>query len=289
MKRNVISIDEDKCNGCGKCVPDCPEGALRIIDGKARLVGDLLCDGLGACIQACPQGAMRVEERDAEPYNERKVMKNVAAHGANVIKAHLQHLQDHGEEGHLQEALSYLRESDISIPEYGPLVHARVHHACPGSAPVDMRQGRSRPEPVETGDEGEAGSELRQWPVQLKLLNPAAPYFDDAHLLIAADCVAYAYAGFHRRFLRDRIMIILCPKLDPYIDEYVDKLAAIMSMHEIRSITIARMEVPCCGGVGVILAKAMDRAGKKIPVSEHIISIKGDLLHEDPLPTARAL
>jgi Fe-S-cluster-containing hydrogenase component 2 len=288
MKRNVISIDEDKCNGCGKCVPDCPEGALRIIDGKARLVGDLLCDGLGACIRACPRGAMRVEERDAEPYNERKVMENVAAHGANVIQAHLQHLQDHGEEEHLQEALAFLRERDAPIPKIDSGAHARVHHACPGSAPVDMRSGRSRTTP-ESDDDVEIATELRQWPVQLKLLNPSAPYFDNAHLLIAADCVAYAYAGFHRRFLRDRIMIMLCPKLDPYVDEYVDKLASIVSMHEIRSITVVRMEVPCCGGVGVILKKAMDRAGKKIPVSEHIITIRGGILHEDPLPAARAL
>jgi hypothetical protein len=131
-------------------------------------------------------------------------------------------------------------------------------------------------------------SELRQWPVQLKLLNPAATYFDNAHLLISADCAPFAYGNFHGEYLKDRIVIMFCPKLDPYREEYIDKLAAILSMHDIQSITVARMEVPCCGGVNMILGKAMEKSGKAIPVHESILSISGEKLHEDPLPAARA-
>src|SRR3990172_9537387 len=248
MKRNIITIEEEKCDGCGLCVPDCPEGALQIIDGKARLVSDLFCDGLGACIKTCPRGALLVEERDAEPYSERTVMENVARHGANVIKAHLEHLYEHGEHEYLREALLFLRENNIPIPDYeSPSVDSHAH-GCPGSAPVDLRNRRGTAGPVQAGGTRRPESELRQWPVQLKLLNPAAPYFDDSHLLISADCVPYAYGDFHREFLKDRIVIMFCPKLDPSIEEYVDKLAAILTLHDIRSITVVRMEVPCCGG-----------------------------------------
>lgn len=287
MKRSIITIDEDKCNGCGLCVPDCPEGALQVIDGKVRLVSDLFCDGLGACLKTCPEGALTVEEREAEPYSERRVMENVVKHGANVIKAHLHHLKEHGEMNYLREAVEYLQEKGIPVPHWEEAAHGGQPCGCPGSAAMDMRERNTvkgagvLPVSVE--------SELRQWPVQLKLLNPGAAYFDGAHLLLAADCVPFAYGNFHREFLFNRIVIMFCPKLDPYIEEYVDKLAAILSMHDIKSITVARMEVPCCGGVKVVLDRAMAKAGKQIPVRESVIGIRGNILHEDPLPAARAL
>lgn len=286
MKRSIITIDEDKCNGCGLCVPDCPEGALQVIDGKVHLVSDLFCDGLGACLKTCPEGALTVEERDAEPYDERRVMENVAKHGANVIRAHLHHLKEHGETKYFNEAVKFLNERDIPVPmhEERPVDHAC---GCPGSAAVDMRN-KAADKGGPTGRAAAVESELRQWPVQLKLLNPAAPYFDGADLLLAADCVPFSYGNFHRDFLFNRIVIMFCPKLDPYVEEYVDKLAAILSMHDIRSITIARMEVPCCGGVNVILERAMEKSGKSIPVRETIVGIRGDILHEDPLLAARA-
>ncbi len=287
MKRSVITIDEDKCNGCGLCVPDCPEGALQMIDGKARLVSDLFCDGLGACLKTCPEGALTVEEREAEPYSERRVMENVVKHGANVVKAHLRHLKDHGEMKYLREAVEYLQESGIPVPDHEDTASAGQPCGCPGSAAMDMRDGNA-----ERGAGGtcvSVESELRQWPVQLKLLNPAADYFEGAHLLLAADCVPFAYGNFHRDFLFNRIVIMFCPKLDPYIDEYIDKLAAILSLHDIKSITVARMEVPCCGGVKVVLERAMAKAGKHIPVRETVIGIRGNILNEDPLPAARAL
>ncbi len=288
MKRSIITIDEDKCNGCGLCVPDCPEGALQVIDGKVRLVSDLFCDGLGACIKTCPEGALFVEEREAEPYDERRVMENVARHGANVIKAHLLHLKEHGEMKYLGEAIGYLREKNIPVPAYEKPAHADHACGCPGSAPRDMRIRAE--EDADTGtSSARIGSELRQWPVQLKLLNPSAPYFDGADLLVAADCAPVAYGDFHRDFLSDKIVILFCPKLDPYIEEYVDKLAAILSLHDIKSVTVTRMEVPCCGGINVVLERAMEKAGKDIPVREIVIGIRGGILHEDPLPAARAL
>jgi ferredoxin len=273
MKRNIITIDEDKCNGCGQCVPDCPEGALQVIDGKVRLVSDLFCDGLGACLKTCPEGALIIEEREAEPYSERRVMENVAKHGANVIRAHLAHLKDHGEMKYLGEAVAYLKEAGITVPELDAAAHA--HHGCPGSMARDLRD-RPADAPGASGAAPRMSSHLRQWPVQLKLLNPAAPYFDDADLLLAADCVPFAHANFHQEFLKGRTVIMFCPKLDPYIDEYVDKLAMVFTLHDIRSITVARMEVPCCGGVTAILQRAMEKAGKALPVTETIISIRGE-------------
>jgi NAD-dependent dihydropyrimidine dehydrogenase PreA subunit len=285
MKRNIITINEDKCNGCGLCVPDCPEGALQVIDGKVRLVSDLFCDGLGACLKTCPEGALFVEEREAELYDERRVMENVAKHGPNVVGAPLKHLKAHGEMKYLKEAVDYLREKGTPVPVYEDPAPAMAC-GCPGSAARDMRE---RPAEKKAVGGARIGSALSQWPVQLKLLNPAAPYFDNADLLLAADCVPFAYGDFHRDLLDGRIVVIFCPKLDPYIEEYIDKLSAILSMHTIRSITVARMEVPCCGGVNAVLERAMTKAGKEIPVREIVIGIRGTILHEDPVPAARAI
>jgi ferredoxin len=299
MKRKIIRIDEKKCTGCGQCIPDCPEGALQLIDGKARLVSDLFCDGLGACIGTCPEGAISVIERDTVPYDERAVMENIAKQGTRVIRAHLEHLAGHGKTGFYNEAIEYLIENSILIPEHKaperrkpapfgtrqarqaqPAVcHAGPHEpnpftGCPGAAT------RSIPhEPSHSGHQqpfpGTSASELRQWPIQLALLNPAASYFKDADLLISADCVPFAYAGFHHEFLRGRVLINFCPKLDADIEEYIEKLAAIFKMHTIKSVTILRMEVPCCGGVRYIVEKAMEITGKTIPLDEKTVTIDG--------------
>lgn len=276
MKRQIIKIDDEKCNGCGLCVPDCPEGALQIIDGKARLISDLFCDGLGACINTCPTDAIEIEEREAEPYNERKVMENVVKHGPNVIKAHLKHLEDHGETAFLQEAVNYLKENNIDIPEFKEEHHHHHGQGCPGSMAMDMRDKKVGQNV--NSENIDVQSELQQWPIQLKLLNPAASYFDNADLLLAADCSAFTFGNFHRRFLKDKILIMFCPKLDPYGEEYIDKLAAIISNNEIKSITVVRMEVPCCGGINMILQEAMGKAGKNIIVRENVISIKGNIV-----------
>ena len=277
MKRKIISIDENKCTGCGQCIPDCPEGAIQLIDGKARLISDLFCDGLGACIGTCPEGAISVIEREAAPYNEKTVMENIVRQGAPVIKAHLEHLASHGQTDLYNEAIEYLKERKIDIPGNMHAGHLPLHTppaACPGSAARSLPRFGSGVlrQPSENSD-----SELRQWPVQLKLLNPAAPYFDNADLLISADCVPFAYAGFHADLLRNKILIIFCPKLDSDLEGYVTKLAEIFSRHEIKSITVARMEVPCCGGVRSVVDKALERSAKKIPVSEKTITIQGEV------------
>lgn len=189
---------------------------------------------------------------------------------------------------YFSEAVEYLREKGIPVPHHEEAAPAGEPCGCPGSAAMDMRNKSAARKPA-GGAPVSVESELRQWPVQLKLLNPAAPCFDGADLLLAADCVPFAYGNFHRDLLFNRIVIMFCPKLDPYIEEYIDKVAAIFSMHEIRSITVARMEVPCCGGINVVLERAMAKAGKSIPVRETVLGIRGDILHEDPLPAARAL
>lgn len=313
MKRKIISIDEEKCTGCGQCIPDCPEGALQIIGGKARLVSDLFCDGLGACIGTCPEGAISVIEREAVPYDEGTVMATIAQQGAPVIKAHLEHLAAHGQVPFYNEAIEYLIENDIPIPDHAvpepagrrtlgatdgsssarfPPSTGRVPHApasgvchagphepnpfagCPGSAARSIPREGARAGPRQPVA-GMSASELRQWPVQLALLNPSAPYFDHAELLISADCVPFAYPGFHEEFLKGRILIIFCPKLDAGIDGYIEKLAAIFTQHAIRSITILHMEVPCCGGVRYVVDQALAKAGVKIPVDEKTITIEG--------------
>jgi len=302
MKRKIISIDEQKCTGCGQCIPDCPEGALQMIDGKARLVSDLFCDGLGACIGTCPEGAITVVEREAVPYDEKIVMENIAKQGPAVIRAHLEHLAGHGQTAFYNEAIEYLIENGIPIPDHKapehrtvPVPPGRAHpmagrtgegvcHAgphetnpfagCPGSAARSIPREGSRPGPRQPAG-GTTGSELRQWPVQLALLNPAAPYFDNADLLISADCVPFAYPGFHAEFLKGRILIIFCPKLDSDIEGYIEKLAAIFTQHTIKSITILHMEVPCCGGVRHVVDQALTKAGAKIPLEEKTITIEG--------------
>jgi len=277
MKRKIIVIDEEKCTGCGICIPDCPEGALQIIDGKARLISDLFCDGLGACIKKCPEDAIAIEEREAKPYSEKLVMANIVKQGSNVIKAHLKHLNDHGESSLLEEALDFLKEKNIEVPQYKEVVALHTSgHSCPGSAPLDMR---NKVKIAGVAQENFAvKTELQQWPVQLKLLNPAAPYFNNADLLLTADCVPFAHGNFHQRFLKDKIVIMFCPKLDPYIDEYIDKLATILSNHEIKSITVVRMEVPCCGGMNMVLQEALKRSKKNIFIKEYVISIKGEII-----------
>lgn len=315
VKRNIITIDEEKCTGCGQCIPDCPEGALQIIDGKARLVSDLFCDGLGACIGTCPEGAIHVIEREAEPYDERAVMVKIIPQGAAVIKAHLEHLLNHGERGLYNEAIECLLEKMIPIPDHdntavlkkpagtaprqpGATAQVPAPASCPpgpdqkqpfagcsGSAPrIIDRQGspgqRGRGPHPGMGmhqPSGTTGSALRQWPVQLALQNPGAGYFDNADLLVAADCTPFAYAGFHADLLAGRILIIFCPKLDADIESSIEKLAEIFRHHAIKSITIARMEVPCCGGVRYVVEKAMERAGVQVPVEEKVVTINGEL------------
>ncbi|MDD5423340.1 MAG: 4Fe-4S binding protein [Candidatus Omnitrophica bacterium] len=252
-KRKMIKIDEDKCNGCALCIPNCPEGALRIIDGKARLISDLFCDGLGACIGHCPQGAITIEEREAEKYDERKVMKNIVKHGKNVIKAHLEHLKEHGESGYLKEAMEFLKEKRINIPIEDV---SHNHEQAAGAKCI---------------------SGLRNWPVQINLIPPSAPYLNNADLLVAADCVPFAYADFHQELLKGKVLLVGCPKLDD-AEVYKEKIGRIVKNNNIKSITYAHMEVPCCFGMVPIIKEAIAGSGKDIPFKTVVIGIKGDRL-----------
>lgn len=276
MKRQIITIDERKCNGCGKCIPGCPEGALQLIDGKARLISDLFCDGLGACLGECPVGAISVVEREAEPYDEEQVMENIVKAGPNTIRAHLKHLQDHGQKEYFNQAVAILKKKGVPVPklEEEPCRSG----GCPGSAARYLQPELQDNELINRGDSAIlVRSELRQWPVQLHLINPSAPYLKQADLLISADCVPFAFADFHRKFVKGKVVITFCPKLDQGIENYIDKLARIFSLQDIRSVNIVRMEVPCCGGIEVIVEKALEKAGVSRMVRVNVISIAGEI------------
>lgn len=235
MIRKIITIDEEKCNGCGLCAQACHEGAIGMVEGKARLLREDYCDGLGDCLPACPAGAITFEEREAAAYDKQAVEK------------------------HLEE----IRRSQ-------PLACG-----CPGTHEKSMERVRSS----SNGVQEEIPSELSQWPVQIKLVSPNAAYFNGANLLIAADCTAYAYGDFHRRFVKNRIVLVGCPKLDE--GDYTEKLTEIIRTNEIRSVTIVRMEVPCCGGLEHAAKTAIQRSGKFLPWQVVTISTDGSIL-DDP-------
>ncbi len=271
MLRDIIKIDEEKCNGCGLCVPGCPEGALQIIDGKVRLVSDLFCDGLGACIGECPEGAITVERREAEPYDERKVMANIVKQGTNTIKAHLKHLKDHDQTAFYNQATAYLNENGVAVPDLSEKMPSACGGGCPGSKLMEFAAKDSSQDSCEPT---ESPSHLTQWPVQIHLLPVQAPFFNNADILIAADCVPFAYADFHRDFLKGKKVLVGCPKLDD-MNSYQQKLNEIIKINNIKSVTYVKMQVPCCGGFVPVLQNAISASGKDIPLEVVTISIDG--------------
>lgn len=279
MKRKIITIDQEKCDGCGLCASDCPEGALKIIEGKARLVGDLLCDGLGACLTSCPEDAISIEEREAEPYDEMKVIENIIPQGRNVLLAHLEHLRDHNQTEYLRQAVSYLDSHNIelelpkeSVPAAAPA------RQCPGSQVLAFPSRGNEKE-----DNQIRPSRLTHWPVQLHLISPSAPYYRNSDLLVAADCVAYSYADFHKDFLKDRTLTIACPKLDSNQEIYIEKLTALIDEAQVKSIRVMVMQVPCCNGLLRHVVEAARRATLKPPISCVVIGIRGEILNEIPV------
>jgi len=284
MKRDILKIDEKLCNGCGQCVPNCHEGALQVIDGKVRLVSELMCDGLGACIGYCPEGAITIEKREAEPYNETMVMEQMAGKGRNTVIAHLKHLKDHGETDYVREGVEYLKEHRAELKFNLDEVITEVHHShshtggCPGSRERTIeRPGQPDAVPVASGQP----SELRQWPVQMHLLNPNAPYLRGSDLLLAADCVAFSMGDFHSAYLRGKSLAIACPKLDSGLDVYVDKLNAMIDVAKVNTITVMMMEVPCCGGLLQMVRAALAKASRKVPVKQMVISLSGEVLKDE--------
>lgn len=297
MKRDILKIDEDLCNGCGECVPNCHEGALQVIDGKIRLVSELMCDGLGACIGHCPTGAITIETREAEPYNETKVMEQMKDKGKNTVIAHLKHLKDHGETGFLQEGVSFLKEHRNEInfnleeviyevhnhgkshPSNPPAAHIHGGGGCPGSRERVIE--RTAPTPHVMAASADQPSELRQWPVQMHLINPSASYFKNSDLLVAADCTAFSSGAFHSRFLKGKTLAIACPKLDHGAEIYVDKLKSLIDNANVNTISVMIMEVPCCGGLVQMVKAAQQKASRKVPVKKIVIGISGEVLLEE--------
>lgn len=292
MIREVVKIDEDLCNGCGVCVPACHEGALQIIDGKARLISDLMCDGLGACLGHCPEGAIEIEKREAEPYNEVKVMEIMVEKGKNTVVAHMKHLKDHSESDFLKEAVRYLRKHANSISFDVNAVISEVHHygaehshdehhhggGCPGAQARSFEpQGLS----IETFQTNSIQSELRQWPVQMHLINPTASYFHNSDLLLAADCVAYALGNFHQKYLRGKSLAIACPKLDDGQESYLNKLIQLIDKANINTLTVLIMQVPCCGGLLQLAKIAVTQAKRKVPVKAIVVSAEGQVIQEE--------
>jgi len=247
MQRVIVEIDEAKCDGCGECVPSCAEGAIRMVNGKAKLVGDELCDGLGACLGECPQGAIRVHEREAVPFDEAAVARHLGHAAHPAPRRLLSVVQTAGE------------------PSSG---------GCPGARSVDLGPtGAAPPVPGPAG-----ASQLSHWPIQLGLVSPQAAWLAGADLLLAADCVPFAYADFHRDLLSGRRVLVGCPKLDD-VQAYVAKLVELFRSARPRSVTVAKMEVPCCGGIAWAAHEAVRLSGVAVPVSEVTIGVRGQRLH----------
>lgn len=249
MKRQIIKIDPDKCDGCGLCVSACDEGALQIVEGKAKLVSESYCDGLGDCLPQCPTGAITLEEREAAPFDEAAVQK---------------YLQERSGAAGCAAACSLGALPDLDCGCGGTEVRPLQPAPCPP-------QGAPSPAPA-------AASQLRQWPCQLRLVPVSAPFLKGAHLLIAADCTAYAHADFHNSFMRGKITLIACPKLDQF--DYAAKLADILVHNEIKSLAVLKMEVPCCRGLLEMVKSALRSSGKLIPWSVVTLSREGEIVPE---------
>jgi ferredoxin len=243
MKRNIIEIDREKCNGCGLCINACHEGALKLVDGKAQLVSDAYCDGLGACLPECPTGAIQIVEREASAFSEDAVNQ-------------------------MKDALANTAKTQ---PEKLPC-------GCPGTLIKTFHTGAPSTGHSETTPQEKVTSQLRNWPIQIKLVPATAPYLNGASLLIAADCTAYAYPSLHDRFMRGKVTLIGCPKLDAV--DYTDKLTDILKMNDIQKVTVIRMEVPCCAGIAQAVKQALMNSGKMIPWQVVTISTDGRILDE---------
>lgn len=247
--RKIVKIDEEKCNGCGLCIPSCAEGALQIIDGKARLVDDRFCDGLGNCLGECPEGAIEIIERAAPPFDEA------------MVEEYLHSLNSGGGAGADAEAVC------------GP--------ACAGSMVRELRENRPGHDGARVEAKEEPEAELSHWPIQLRLVSPQARFLQGKDLLIAADCVPFAYAAFHDRLLKGKSLLIGCPKLDDR-SAYMEKLVAIFKSNSIGSVTVAHMDVPCCFGLSQLIRTALEKAGRKSEVKEVVIGVDGTLKSPGP-------
>ena len=253
-KRSIVKIDEEKCTGCGLCVPACAEGAIQIIDGKARLVADNLCDGLGACLGDCPEDAITIEEREADEFDEAAVAQHVN------------------------------RTQSVSEPVPPAAASTGSGHGggCPGLRTLSFRDDDDAPQTAKPAENcGPVASQLRQWPIQMHLVSPTAPYYLGADVLLAADCVAFSVGDFHQTYLQGKALAVACPKLDDGQETYLRKLTAMIDEAKINTLTVMIMEVPCCTGLIGLAMEAAKRASRKVPIKKIVVSLKGELLSED--------
>ncbi len=292
--RTIVQIDEDKCDGCGLCVPGCAEGAQQIVDGKAKLVNDIYCDGLGACLGECPQDAITMIEREAEDFDEEAVHAHIASLEAAASPGHAGDEKDEAEVSECGCPSTMMQTFNVPEPEPKPDISAAPAAGlggCPGSrSQVFEKQGLSAPHPGAASGPTEGlpvSSRLSNWPVQIMLVPVQAPYLNGARLVIAADCAPFAYADFHRRFLDGKTLLIGCPKLDN-TDVYVQKLTEIFRLNDIASVDVVYMEVPCCSGLVHMVKTALENSGKSIPAVLSRVGIKGDFVEERALGGAAA-
>ena len=268
--RKIIQIDEAKCTGCGACVPGCAEAALAIVDGKARLVKDIYCDGLGACLGHCPEGALTVIEREAPDFDEAAALAYAAATGHPA--AHKAHAPAAGPATPAKSPCGCPGEAVMNLksaaPKAGPALFAPLASPQPGPG--------GKPAPFAPAPAGEGANDLGHWPVQIRLVPPDAPFLRGADLVVAADCAAVAVADFHRRFVRDRAILMGCPKFDEQAD-YVHRFTKLFAQSGVRSITVVRMEVPCCGGLPAMVKAGLAASGKDIPLREIVVTRDGQL------------
>ena len=247
VRRKIIEIEEEKCDGCGQCVPSCAEGAIQIVDGKARLSAEKYCDGLGACLGECPNDALRIVERDAEDFDE------------DAVEVHLKSkkaAQSSGEE--------------------------KMACGCPSALIQSFAPEKSCRDANESFSQSNRVSALSHWPIQIKLVPPTAPFLKGANILVAADCTPFAYPNFHQDFIQDKVVMVGCPKFDD-VQEYIQRFADIFKTAGIKSITVAVMEVPCCQGLPLIIKRGMELAGKDIPMDQVVISTRGEILKREKL------
>ncbi len=312
MKRPVIRIDENLCTGCGLCLPNCPEGALALVDGKVRLVSEVACDGLGACLGHCPEGAISVEEREAAPYDERTVLGSIVQQGPAAVAMHLEHLRAHGQWADLEIAEALLEEAETldgsgqasaaavappQAPASAPRAPAAAvaaslgahfanpqgaggHGGCPGARAFAFDAAAAPAQAKPAADMARPASRLTHWPVQLHLISPLAPHYEGRDVLLAADCVAYALGDFHGGLLAGRALAIACPKLDEGQEIYLDKLVALIDDARVNTITVAVMQVPCCSGLLRLAEEAVRRARRKVPVRAVTVGIRGDIIDD---------
>ncbi|SDK15505.1 ATP-binding protein [Natronincola ferrireducens] len=272
--RKIIEINEEKCDGCGLCVPNCAEGAIQIIDGKAKLVSDIYCDGLGACLGHCPQDALKIIEREAPDFDEEAVEELLKSQNKAFTPAKASTHQDQEHDCGCSG-----KKTEAPNPPLSGGVHQHHGGGCPGSRMMKFNEENTGNESVvSSGDvEIKIKPQLRQWPVQLKLIPVNAPYFQDADLLVTADCVPFAYPNYHLDILKGKAVVVGCPKLDD-IAFYTDKLTQIIATNNLKSVTVAFMEVPCCQGIVRAVDMAVAKANKAIEVKKVKISLQGEKL-----------